>query len=159
MLPGEADPVYAGDIDQMFISLVPPGYTGLPGNLAAPSEGWVELSEIRCDGAGVMLDTGDVMLPEHELKMATGYDDAYNQTPARLVRQIHALGYRDCINHYVGMSHYFRLEPLGDGHYVSLAGGALNVPCREWHRRFCSEAKEAGLRPDILAELRTVRRA
>jgi uncharacterized protein (TIGR02217 family) len=144
LLPGEADPVYAGDIDQMFISLVPPGYTGLPGNLAVPSEAWAELSEIRCDGAGVMLDTGDVMLPEHELKMATGYDDAYNQTPERLVRIIHALGYRDCINHYVGMSHYFRLEPLGEGHYVSLTGGALNVPCREWHRSFANEAKKLG---------------
>ena len=144
LLPGEADPVFAGDIDQMFISLVPPGYTGAPGNLAAPAEGWAELSEIRCDGKGVMLDTGDVMLPEHDLKMATGYDDAYSQTPARLIRQIHALGYRDCINHYVGMSHYFRLEPLGNAHYVSLAGGPLNVPCREWHRSFAEEAKKLG---------------
>lgn len=144
LLPGEADPVYAGDIDQMFISLVPPGYTELPGNLSAPTEAWAELSEIRCDGAGVMLDTGDVMLPEHKLKMATGYDDAYNQTPERLVRQIHALGYRDSINQYVGMSHYFRLEPSGDGHYVSLTGGALNVPCRQWHRSFASEAKKLG---------------
>lgn len=144
LLPGEADPVYAGDIDQMFISLVPPGYTGLPGNLAAPAEAWVELSEIRCDGAGVMLDTGDVMLPEHSLKMATGYDDGYNQTPERLLRQIHALGYRDIINHYVGMSHYFRLEASGGGHYVSLAGGALNVPCRAWHADFAAKAKTLG---------------
>lgn len=144
LLPGEADPVYAGDIDQMFISLVPPSYTGTPGNLAAPAEAWVELSEIRCDGAGVMLDAGDVMLPEHDLKMATGYDDAYNQTPERMIRQIHALGYRDIINHYVGMSHYFRLEPLGNGHYVSLAGGALNTPCREWHRNFAAQAKLLG---------------
>lgn len=144
LLPAEADPVYAGDIDRMFISLVPPGYTGAPGNLAAPAEGWAELSEIRCDGAGVMLDTGDVMLPEHELKMATGYDDAYNQTPARLVRTINALGYRGTINHYVGMSHYFRLEPLGEGHYVSLTGSALNAPCRQWHRSFAGEAKRLG---------------
>ncbi len=144
LLPGEADPVFAGDIDRMFISLVPPGYTGLAGNLAAPAEGWVELSQIRCDGAGVMLDTADVMLPEHSLKMATGYDDGYNQTPARLLRQIHALGYRRCINHYVGMSHYFRLEALGDGHYVSLAGGALNAPCRAWHADFAAQAKALG---------------
>jgi uncharacterized protein (TIGR02217 family) len=141
LLPQEADPVFAGDIDQIFISLIPPGYTGLPGNLPAPVEAWVELTQIRCDGAGVMLDTGDVMIPEHDLKMATGYDDAYNQTPARLVRQIHALGYRQTINHYVGMSHYFRLEPLGNEHYVSLAGGALNAPCRAWHRNFAALAK------------------
>jgi uncharacterized protein (TIGR02217 family) len=147
LLPGEADPVYAGDIDRMFMSLVPPGYTGLSGNLTAPAEGWAELSQIRCDGAGVMLDTGEVMLPEHGLRMATGYDDGYNQTPERLVRQIHALGYRGSINHYVGMSHYFRLEALGEGHYVSLAGGALNVPCREWHRSFAAQAKALGFDP------------
>ena len=95
---------------------------------------------------GLMLDTGDVMLPEHDLKMATGYDDGYNQTPERLLRQIHALGYRDVINHYVGMSHYFRLEALGDGHYVSLAGGALNTPCRAWHADFAAKAKALGFK-------------
>lgn len=73
LLPDEAEPVFAGDIDQIFISLVPLGYTGLPGNLSAPVEAWAELTEIRCDGAGVMLDTGDVMIAEHDLKMATGY--------------------------------------------------------------------------------------
>ena len=39
LLPGEADPVYAGDIDQMFLSLVPPVYTGSAGALASPAEG------------------------------------------------------------------------------------------------------------------------
>jgi uncharacterized protein (TIGR02217 family) len=144
LLPDEADPVFAGDIDRLFISLVPPGYTGISGAFAAGVEGWVELAEIRCEGEGVMLDTGDVMLPEHELKMATGYDDAYNQTPARILRQIRALGYRETINHYVGMSHYFRLEPSGGGHYASLTGGALNIPCRAWHLDFANRAKTAG---------------
>lgn len=144
LLPGEADPVFAGDIDRMFISLVPPEYDGSEADLAAPVEGWAELSEIRCDGAGVMLDCGDVMLPEHGLSMATGYDDGYNQTPARLLRQIHALGYRGPVSHYVGMSHYFRLEAASGGHYVSLAGGALNTPCRAWHLAFAEEAKALG---------------
>ena len=144
LLPQEGDPVFAGDIDRMFISLVPPTYTGQPGNLAAPATGWVELTDIRCDGAGVMLDIGDVLIPEHDLKMATGYDDAYNQTPARLLRQVHALGYRGTINHYVGMSHYFRLEQLGAGHYISLAGGTLNGPCTAWHRSFSAQAKRLG---------------
>ncbi len=143
-LPGEADPVYAGDIDRMFISLVPPNYTGMPGAFAVPANGSVQLSQIRCDGAGVMLNTGDVMLPQHSLRMATGYDDAYNQTPERLLRQIQALGYRGTINHYVGMSHYFRLEALSGDHYVSLNGGALNAPCRAWHTSFAQEAKVMG---------------
>ena len=144
LLPGEADRVFAGDIDRLFISIVPPGYTGISGNFATGVNGWVELTEIRCDGEGVMLDTGDVMLPEHDLKMATGYDDAYNQTPARILRQIRSLGYRDTINHYVGMSHYFRLELSGSGHYASLSGGALNTPCSAWHLDFASRAKAAG---------------
>ncbi|MFC4291507.1 DUF2460 domain-containing protein [Sphingorhabdus arenilitoris] len=144
LLPSEADPVYAGDIDRMFISLIPPEFGSGPAIFPGAKEGWVELSQIRCDGGGVMLDTGDVMLPEHRLKMATGYDDAYNQTPARMLRQIHALGYRGTINHYVGMSHYFRLEPLGNAHYVSLAGGTLNTPCRAWHDNFADQAKQAG---------------
>jgi uncharacterized protein (TIGR02217 family) len=144
LLPGEADPVFAGDIDRLFISLVPPGYTGTSGNFAAGVEGWVELSQIRCDGAGVMLNTGDAMVPEHDLKIATGYDDAYNQTPERLLRQIRHLGYRGTINHYVGMSHYFRLDPVSGGHYVSLAGGALCTPCRAWHLDFANRAKAAG---------------
>jgi uncharacterized protein (TIGR02217 family) len=144
LLPDEAEPVFAGDIDRLFISIVPPGYTGIAGNFAAGVDGWAELSEIRCDGEGVMLNTGDVMLPEHDLKMATGYDDAYNQTPARVLRQIRNLGYRDTINHYVGMSHYFRLEPSGGGHYVSLSGGALNTPSRAWHLDFANRAKAAG---------------
>lgn len=140
-LPADADPVFAGDIDRMFISIVPSQYSETGGDFAAGVEGWIELSEIRCDGAGVMLDTGDVMLPEHNLKMATGYDDAYNQTPERLLRQIRALGYRGTINHYVGMSHYYRLEPMSGGHYVSLAGGALNTPCRAWHLDFAQRAQ------------------
>lgn len=144
LIPAEADRVYAGDIDRMFISLVPPEYDGTGTAFAAGKEGWAELSDIRCDGGGVMLDTGDVMLPEHSLKMATGYDDSYNQTPERLLQNIRALGYRDVINHYVGMSHYFRLEPQAGSHYVSLTGSALNVPCSSWHLDFANRARDMG---------------
>jgi len=143
LLPGEADPVFAGDIERLFISLVPPGFNQTHTVFTEPQEGWVELSEIRCDGAGVMLDTGDVMLPEHDLRMATGYDDSYNLTPERLLQNIHRLGYRKVINHYVGMSHYFRLEPNSGGLYVSLNGSALNMPCFRWHKDFAERAKES----------------
>ena len=145
MLPGEADPVWAGDVDRLFISLAAPGYDAGSTAFAAGAEGWAELSGIRCDGAGSVLRVGDVMVPEHGLSMATGYDDCFNQTPERIVASIHALGYRGDINHYVGMSHYFRLEPLGGGFYISLAGGVLNVPCAAWHADFASRAKALGL--------------
>jgi uncharacterized protein (TIGR02217 family) len=145
LLPDESDPVWAGDVDRMFISLVPPGYDEGDTPFAAGVEGWAELSEIRCEGAGSMLAMGDVMLPEHGLSMATGYDDCFNQTPERVVSAIHALGYRGAINHYVGMSHYFRLERAGSGLYVSLTGGVLNAPCAAWHRDFAARAKALGL--------------
>jgi uncharacterized protein (TIGR02217 family) len=143
-LPGEADPVFAGDIDRMFISLVPTGYTGLDQPLGSAIQAWVTLSNITCNGAGSVLDIGDVMVPAHGLSIATGYDDSYHVTPARLVRNALHLGYRGAINHYVGMSHYSRLENASGGLFASLTGGALNAPCAAWHADFAARAKMFG---------------
>ncbi len=144
LLPDEADAVFAGDIDRMFVSLVPPDYAEVDAPLAAPAEGWAEMSDIVCDGAGAVLAIGEAVLPEHGLGIAGGYDDSYNLTPARLLRNALQLGYRERIVHYVGMSHYFRLEAASGGLYVSLAGGALNAACIAWHRDFAARAKELG---------------
>jgi uncharacterized protein (TIGR02217 family) len=144
LLPDEADPVHAGDIDRMFISLVPEAYDGGSDAFPAGIEAWVEISEIGCDGSGSVIEIGDVMVPEHGLSIATGYDDAYNQTPERVLRQALALGYRGAINHYIGMSHYMRLEPDEGGFYASLGGGALNEPCLRWHRDFAQRCKLLG---------------
>jgi uncharacterized protein (TIGR02217 family) len=137
-LPGEADPVWAGDVDRMFISLVPPGYSRADAPLDGTSEGWAELSDISCDGAGSVLAIGDGLVPEHRLQIATGYDDLYHLTPERVLRNIAWLGYRGAINHYVGMSHYFGLGP--DGKVVR----GLNAPCAAWHRDFAARAKALG---------------
>ncbi|WP_221794997.1 DUF2460 domain-containing protein [Aquisediminimonas sediminicola] len=144
LLPREAVPVWAGDIDRMFISLVPPGYDAGGASLPGAVEGWAEMSGIRCDGPGSMLALGDMIAPEHGLRIATGYDDSYNLTPERMLRNIRQLGYRGTINHYVGMSHYFRLEPASGGHYVSLSGGVLNAPCSAWHHDFAARARTQG---------------
>lgn len=145
LLPGEADPVWAGDIDRMFISLVPPTYDGDDGVLSAPAAGWVEMSEIAASGSGSVLAIGDVIMPEQGLGIASGYDDSYNLTPARLVRQIVQLGYRGDVVHYVGMSHYMRLEAAGGEFRASLAGGVLNAPCAAWHAGFAAACRDAGL--------------
>jgi hypothetical protein len=71
LLPGEADPVWAGDIDRMFISLVPPTYDGGDGVLAPPVAGWAEMSEIVSSGSGSVLAIGDAVLPEQGLGIAT----------------------------------------------------------------------------------------
>jgi hypothetical protein len=54
LLPGEADPVWAGDIDRMFISLVPPAYTGADAPLACGGGGLgrAERDRLRRPGLG-----------------------------------------------------------------------------------------------------------
>ena len=143
-LPAAADPVYAGDVDRMFVSLAAPGYDAAGGSLPAPVEGWVELTGIACDGPGSVIGIGDVIAPDHALGIASGYDDSYHLTPARLLHNALRLGYRGAIVHYVGMSHYFRLEAAGEGLYASLAGGALNTACTAWHGDFARRAKALG---------------
>lgn len=134
LLPDEADPVHVKDVDRLFISLAPEAYDEGDTIFPAGIEGWAELTELCCEGSGSVLEIGEAMVPEHGFSIATGYDDAYNQTPERILRQALALGYRGAINHYVGMSHYMRLAPVGGGDYrVDVAGGALNGPCLRWH--------------------------
>ncbi len=147
LLPGEADPVWAGDIDRMFVSLVPPEYDAGDGPLAAPVEGWVELTDLRCDGSGSVLTIGDVVVPEHGLRIASGYDDSYHLTPARLLHNALRLGYRGSIVHYVGMSHYFRLDRQGDQWVVAADGAVLNAACGRWHRDFAERARALGYSP------------
>lgn len=145
LLPGEADPVFAGDIDRMFISLVAPDYDLSSGVRTAAASGWAELSEIVCTGSGAVLGIGDTRLADPGVGIATGYDDLYHLTPSRVVRMIEALGYRGDIIHYVGMSHYPQLERDGALLVAGLSGGALAGPCATWHAGFAAEAKAAGL--------------
>lgn len=144
LLPDEAVPVWAGDVDRMFVSLAPPGYDGADAALAAPAEGWVALTDIACEGPGAVLALGAAVVPEHGLRLASGYDDSYHLTPARLLRNALHLGYRGPIVHYVGMSHYFRLEAASGGFYVSARGGVLNVACAAWHRALADAALRLG---------------
>ena len=132
------DPVWAGDVDRLFISLVAWGYSSEDEMLAAPAEGWAELSEIACDGSGSVQEIGDGIVSGHGFRIATGYDDLYHLTPARVLRNIAWLGYRGVINHYVGMSHYFRL----DDELKAVAG--LNAPCAAWHADFLERARALG---------------
>ncbi|MFN3991011.1 MAG: DUF2460 domain-containing protein [Erythrobacter sp.] len=142
-LPGE--PVYPRDIDRMFISLVAPGYeAGSDTALPARVNGHVILSEIACEGARAMLEIGDVRVPVHGERMATAYDDAYNQTPARLLRGIIGLGYREDIVHYVGMSHFMRLERQTGGALLAAGGGDLCTPATAWHQNYFAAAKAEG---------------
>jgi uncharacterized protein (TIGR02217 family) len=142
------DPVWPNDIDRLFVSLAPAGYApGDPAPLPARADGWAELSEIACDGDRPLLAVGDVVLPPHDLHIATAYDDAYNLTPARLLRNARRLGYRGPLIHYLGMSHYYRLAPDAGGALV--AGGAEELcgPAEAWHRDYFTRAGDQGFAP------------
>lgn len=147
LLPSEADPVHCADIDRMFISLVPPGFDPAGGDLAAPVEGWAQISDLRTDGNGALLEIGDVMTPEHGIGMCTAFDDCGTQTPERLLRNIRALGYRGEILHYLGMSHYFRLKAEDDGYVVDTEAPALNTPAETWHADFFARSAAMGFEP------------
>jgi len=149
----EGDPVHPADIDRMFISLCAPGYDPTPGHGEALPErvdGWIELTNIACDGHRPMLKIGDVLVPPHGVQIATAYDDCYNQTPARILRSIRGLGYRGRIVHYLGMSHFFRLAPDGDALLADPAG-TLAAPAEQWHASYFSLAAAQGF--EVIASL------
>ena len=133
-LPGEA--VHPADIDRMFVSLVPRGYRpGSAERLAARADGWAEMSDIAVWGDHAMLTIGDVFVPQHGIGMATAYDDGFDQTPARIARGVEQLGYAGEVIHYVGMSHFFRL----DSDLLAMPDGTLCGPARAWHAAYFAE--------------------
>ena len=126
LLPGEADRVWPHAIERMFVSLTPDG----------ADTGWAEMSAIDCTGSGATLTIGDALVPPHDLRLATAYDDSFNQTPERLLRAALHLGYRRELLHYVGMSHFMAL-PVGEG-------PVLCAPARAWHADYLVRAKALG---------------
>jgi uncharacterized protein (TIGR02217 family) len=149
LLPGEADPVYAGDIDRLFISIASDAYVSGDATPIAPEpvDGRVTLNTIVCTGHNSMLEIGDVQVPPHALRMAGGYDDVYNLTPERVVRTLHALGYRGFVDHYIGMSHFPKLIWNNSESRFVAKGGIypLNPPAEEWHISFFRHLRDFGL--------------
>lgn len=142
-LPGE--PVWPHDIDRMFISIVPADFVaGSTDPLTARVTGYAQLLDMVCEGTNAVIEAGDVVLPPHGERIATAYDDAYNQTPARLLRNVQALGYRDEILHYVGMSHFFRLRREPDGRMLVAQPAVLCTPAQRWHREFFKQCRLHG---------------
>lgn len=140
-LPADAERVDQRAIERMFISIVPPDYAEASDALrGAPADVTITVSDIRCEGSGSVLTIRDAVVSEHELRIATGYDDMYHLPPERIVQAIERLGYRKLINHYVGMSHFFALDGSGKVD----AERTLNRAALEWHRAFARAAKARG---------------
>ncbi|MEP0189166.1 MAG: DUF2460 domain-containing protein [Erythrobacter sp.] len=143
-LPGT--PINPARIDRMFISLVAPDYVaGSSAPLSARFNGSITMSQINADGANAVLLLGDVRVPPHGERIATAYDDAYDQTPERIVRNAIGLGYRDDLVHYVGMSHFMRLESQSDGSLLVPAIAELCTPTQVWHDNFFTACADNAL--------------
>ncbi|MFC3175226.1 DUF2460 domain-containing protein, partial [Novosphingobium bradum] len=62
-------------------------------------------------------------------------------------RNLVALGYRDSLVHYVGMSHFPSLKAEGASFVVDPAAPAFCTPAQAWHASFLACAGEAGFAP------------
>jgi len=145
LLPAEADPVYPSDIDRMFISMVPPAFDGTTtGPLPVAVEGQVIISALKVTGPTSTLKVGDGYVQPHNLHIANGYDDVATLTPERVIWNMLKMGYRDWINHYVGMSHYFNLTWDGVGYSVDPLKAKLNKAAVSWHTDFLTRATSFG---------------
>lgn len=141
--PVSGELVHAAAIDRLSIVLAPPGYiAGSTARLAQRVNGHVALSGIVCDGANAMLAIGDVLLPIHGERLATDYDEACQQTPARLVRNMVGLGYRQEVLHDLGAHSFFRLAGAS---VLEVAQPAeLAAPARQWHQSLFEQCRDHG---------------
>lgn len=149
ILPSQADPVYPGDIDRMFISMVSPDYDAVTtGPLSSAVEASVTITNIIIEGGTSTLKTGDGYVKVHDLRIANGYDDVFNLTPERVIWNMIQMGHRDWITHYVGMSHYFNLTWDGgeERYIVDPAKAKLNVATQSWHQDYFDRAKFFGFK-------------
>lgn len=139
----EEERVDPRSIDRLFISLVPPSYVADSGDSFPECiSAELQLANIACEGSGSTLAINDAMVPEHDLRICTAYDDLYHVVPQRVVDAIERLGFRKVINHYVGMSHY----PALQGNGLIDSGRGVNEPALAWHRAFAREAAARGYR-------------
>lgn len=148
LLPQEADPVWAGDIDRMFLSMIPDAFDGV---LSGPLPGGevvadVTLRQITVSGGGKALAIGDTYVKPHALRLATAYDDQFNVTPERLIGGALRLGYRGPVDHYVGMSHYYGVSwDAGEARFIlDPAKPKLNAAASAWHSDYFARADAFG---------------
>ncbi|GAB4128181.1 MAG: hypothetical protein Kow00104_13560 [Rhodothalassiaceae bacterium] len=149
LLPSEADPVWAGEIDRMFISMVAQDFDAADNSplTGGPVEAHVEIDEIRTTGGHADLAIGDDYIKPHPLRAANGYDDSFNVAPARILRNLLQLGHRDWLTHYVGMSHYYSLRhDSAEERWIVDPLVPLNKATIAWHSDFFTRLARFGFR-------------
>ncbi len=120
-------------IESMFIGFTPIGSTDSPAHPITEAVADIVISGITVTGTSALLGIGNTALTAHELRMADGYDDAYPQTPERIVNQIWNLGYRSELVLYLGFSHYPSLSYDASGVLkVDLTKPVINQAAQQW---------------------------
>ena len=73
--------------------------------------------------------------PAHDLRLCTSYGDQYHLTPARIVENAWALGFREWVDHYVGISGWPNTSwSEKDRRFIiDPAKPPLSSPARAWH--------------------------
>lgn len=114
--------------------------SGLP--FVPAEEGYIRITNSVVTGVNATLKINKIQVPAHSIGMATSYDDHYDQNPARIVQNCYDLGYRDWINHYVGMSSYpTRIWDAVESRDIAPAAGAtplVNPAATKWHTAFAA---------------------
>lgn len=137
-------------ITQMSIGFAPPGYTGAPEPLAAPVEVVFEMTGITVSGINTHLQRRSAAVDPHPLRMCDGYDDAYNLTPERIVRDVARLGYSGLYILYVGATHLHELTWNGDaGRFLVDPSAPVSAPARAWFSDLFERLVSAGFEPVI----------
>ncbi len=131
-------PMYVQAIDQIMLSCITTSFvsgTGAP--LLPAEEGYIRITNSVVTGTNATLKINKIQVPAHSIGMATSYDDHYDQNPQRIVENCYDLGYREWINHYVGMSSYpARIWDAGQQRFVIPAAGSapvVNPAATKWH--------------------------
>jgi len=78
-----------------------PVYTG------DSQEGRILFTQWEVTGSGRQLGAFPPAVPAHRYRYAEGYDDEYYRNPRRLVQAMYQLGYRECVDFYIGASHFY----------------------------------------------------
>lgn len=133
-------------IDNMFFSLISTRYQEIEDIIPVDNEDLsFKFTILEPDTGYSMMNMGNLNVPAHTIRMCTSYDDMYNLTPERVISNTYRLGYRDMINHYNGMSHYYQFSwDAGSNKWALNRTEYLNPATEAWFDNFHANAKAMG---------------
>ncbi|WP_407541612.1 carboxypeptidase-like regulatory domain-containing protein (plasmid) [Deinococcus radiomollis] len=136
------------DTDELFFTLYGDQYSQTDSAyLNTEFYGSLDINNSVVSGLGSSMYVSNITVPAHDLGMCTAYDDNYNQTPQRIIENTLTLGYRDWINHYVGMSHYWNVNLSPSGVTLNTTPGQeVNRAATAWHKSLFHHAQVNGFK-------------